>query len=492
MFHYCAHCDYKSHHKWVLRRHINSKHKNHSEMTQAQNQYHSPYSRAPTTISVGQDGGRAPTTYYAPGPEVGRAPSTVSVPPQRMGVQDGSGVQPATAYNPHPYVHPYLNNNNQQAYTYPQRTPANSSAPTVMSVGPDGPRAPTTVSVPPFRSQQGAGIDVYDEDMDTDEESDSSGEDEEDKDPDVNDILVDISTTFSYLQHLRKQYRDLLPQLKEFKEEEMEGFLEFYSLVKTDIIDEQDGLEGTVFKKQYGKGVNDDESEGETDEETVDEDEDDDADTENVDTEDGDDTEEETVDSEEGETEESDDEQAEDMDVIFDKIEEDEPTKEPFFNFVFEAENFLDAKSKEKLEKYLTHDKKNLKLVDGCDQDETDIPKNVREVIEDIEDVCSMWNKKEEECFKRCSKRKIQSVCNMANNWMDATSLHKMKKINPSKYRFLKNMLKPHKNSLDKLVNPKVSIHEKRKTLQKPQVGEGILHTAANLMLPLLNQILKR
>ena len=77
-------------------------------MTQAQNQYHSPYSRAPTTISVGQDGGRAPTTYYAPGPEVGRAPSTVSVPPQRMGVQDGSGVQPATSHqhasNPHMYI----------------------------------------------------------------------------------------------------------------------------------------------------------------------------------------------------------------------------------------------------------------------------------------------------------------------------------------------------------------------------------------------------
>ena len=59
-------------------------------------------------------------------------------------------------------------------------------------------------------------------------------------------------------------------------------------------------------------------------------------------------------------------------------------------------------------------------------------------------------------------------------------------------YRFLKNMLKHHKNPLEKLVNPKVSIHEKRKTLQKKQVGEGILHTAANLMLPLLNQILKR
>ena len=67
--------------------------------------------------------------------------------------------------------------------------------------------------------------------MDTDEESDSDDEDEEDKDPD--DILVDISTTFSYLIHLRKLYRNLLPQLKELKGEEMKGFLELYSLVKT-------------------------------------------------------------------------------------------------------------------------------------------------------------------------------------------------------------------------------------------------------------------
>ena len=111
-----------------------------------------------------------------------------------------------------------------------------------MSVGPNGPGAPTTVSVPPLRSQQGAGIDVDDEDMDTDEESDSGDEDEEDKDPDVNDILVDISTTFHYLQHLRKQYRNLLPQLKELKGEDMNGFLESYSLVKTDIIEEQDGF----------------------------------------------------------------------------------------------------------------------------------------------------------------------------------------------------------------------------------------------------------
>ena len=117
------------------------------------------------------------------------------------------------------------------------------------------------------------------------------------------------------------------------------------------------------------------------------------------------------------------------MDVKFDTIQEDEANKEPFFSFVFEAEHFLDTKAKEKLEEYLIRDKKDLKLEDECDQDETNNPKNVHEVVKDIGDVFSMWNEKEEDCFKQCSKRKIQSVCNVANNWLDATSLHKMKKI---------------------------------------------------------------
>ena len=231
------------------------------------------------------------------------------------------------------------------------------------------------------------------------------------------------------------------------------------------------------------------ESEGETDGETDNENDGNDSDTEDSDA----DTQEETVDSEEEETEENDDDDDEsdqDMDVKFDAIQEDESNKEPFFNFVFEAEHFLDVKSKETLEEYLARDKKNRKLEDGCDQDETDNPKNAKEVVEDIEEVFDKWNEKEEECFKQCSKRKIQSVCNVAYFWMDATSLQKMKKLNPSKYRFLKKMLKPHQKSLEKLVGANVSIHEKRKTLQKPQVGDGILQTATHLMLPLLRQAL--
>ena len=443
MFHFCAHCEYKSHHKWLVRRHMNTKHKNdnHFEINPAQNQYHGPYYRAPTTISVGSDGGLAQTTGTVP--HSSQHAYDVQAPTH----QYEYGVQAAT---PHQLA------SNPQKYEYAEevRTPRK----------------------------------VYDEDMDANEESDNEDEDDGEKDSDVTDILVDISRTFHYLQHLRKQYRDSLYQLEEFKGKELETFLEMYSEVKANIIEEQDGLEGTVFKAQCGKGADDVELEGETDEETVSDDDDDDDD-DDVDMEDDDDTDEETVDSEQEETEDINDLQPEDIDVKYDKIKEDESSKEPFFNFVFEAENFLDSESKEKLVKYLVHDKKNLKLNNWCEQDESDVPQNADEVIEDIEHVLKMWNKKEEECFKRCSKKKILSVCNIAQSWMDATSLQKMKNINPSKYRFLKNMLKPHEKSLEKLANSKVSIHEKRKILQKPQVGEGILDSAANLVIPLIKQI---
>ena len=53
-------------------------------------------------------------------------------------------------------------------------------------------------------------------------------------------------------------------------------------------------------------------------------------------------------------------------------------------------------------------------------------------------------------------------------------------------------MLKPHQKSLEKLVDANVSIHEKRKTLQKSQVGDGILQIASHLMIPLLSQALKK
>ena len=84
-------------------------------------------------------------------------------------------------------------------------------APTKISVGPNVQRPPTTISIPPV--QHGDGIKIDYDDTDEDDE-DMDTDDESDNDVDIFDVLVDISTTFSYLQELRKQYRDLLPQVK--------------------------------------------------------------------------------------------------------------------------------------------------------------------------------------------------------------------------------------------------------------------------------------
>ena len=162
--------------------------------------------------------------------------------------------------------------------------PDHQPPPTKISVGPNEPMPPTTISVPPVREkvQHGDGIkiddeddedtdsvindeldkkELDDEDMDTDggDEDDTDDEDEDDTDEDdkeeqdVFEILVDIAQTFNYLKDLRKQYRDLLPQLKEKKQNDMGTFLEVYSHVKTNIIEEQDGLEGIVYKNNMVK-----------------------------------------------------------------------------------------------------------------------------------------------------------------------------------------------------------------------------------------------
>ena len=91
--------------------------------------------------------------------------------------------------------------------------------------------------------------DEDEDDTDDEDEDDTDEDDKEEEDPDVFDILVDIAQTFNYLKDLRKQYRDLLPQLTEMKQNDMGTFLQVYSHVKTNIIEEQDGLEGTVYKK---------------------------------------------------------------------------------------------------------------------------------------------------------------------------------------------------------------------------------------------------
>ena len=49
--------------------------------------------------------------------------------------------------------------------------------------------------------------------------------------------------------------------------------------------------------------------------------------------------------------------------------------------------------------------------------------------------------------------------------------------MNPEKIKFIRQLILPYYKTVRKIGNPKVSIHEKRKLLQKAQVGEGVLES---------------
>ena len=80
----------------------------------------------------------------------------------RRHIKNKHGNHTVAASNPHPYVHPYVQQ--QQPNSHPQRTAemvANNTyyaketrAPTKISVGPNGSRAPTTYFLTPVRENK--------------------------------------------------------------------------------------------------------------------------------------------------------------------------------------------------------------------------------------------------------------------------------------------------------------------------------------------------
>ena len=73
---------------------------------------------------------------------------------------------------------------------------------------------------------------------------------------------------------------------------------------------------------------------------------------------------------------------------------------------------------------------------------------------------------------------------------MDPKYVQILKQFNAREYRSSQKKLGHHSKYISKLANPKVTIHEKRKTLQKAQVGEGLLNMAETLIIPVLERFL--
>ena len=54
--------------------------------------------------------------------------------------------------------------------------------------------------------------------------------------------------------------------------------------------------------------------------------------------------------------------------------------------------------------------------------------------------------------------------------------------MNPQKAEFIRELMMPYHETVRKIGNPKVSTHEKRKLLQKAQVGEGVLESVSKYL----------
>ena len=450
--HYCTFCDYKSDRRYDRDKHVTRKHGIYREgaptnMTQpshssaAENRQHLTGYQVPQQgIQINGSGVLRTTQQYDPRsrPQIqynelnhqGYGPQPLT------GYQYGSGVLRTTQeYDPR--AKPQIQNN---------------------EVKPKGKGLQTSVSYSVSQKPE-------DTDNETDTETVSEADTEDLEEHDVYEILNDIHLAFNHLKELREQYRKALPQLKELDEEEMDLFLYKYAELKIDVIDEQDGLEGK--KVQTGSGI-DEEYEGDTDEEAVDEE----------DEEYEGNTDEEAVDEEdEDEDMDDDDKGKSDCNGCF---------KERFFDFIFEAEEFISSDFHQKMlhyEKIFRDD-----ITEAIEKDDSNKPEDVDEMIEDVEHLRNKFDKDGNICFKYCSKRKINSISDMADVLLDNEFGDDLKKSNPRKFNYIKELLKPYRKSIRKLRDPSVDIHEKRKVLENPDLGEGLLDTVESVVTPLLKK----
>ena len=193
-------------------------------------------------------------------------------------------------------------------------------------------------------------------------------------------------------------------------------------------------------------------------------------------------TDEEAVDDEEAM-----DEEEEGKDVVDgDKVMCKGCLKERFFDFIFEAEEFMTPDSHKKR----LHYEKIFRdgITETIEKDESNKAENVDEMIEDVEHLHNEFDEDGNICFKYCSKRKINSISDMVDALLDNELGDDLKKSNPRKFKYIKELLKPYRRSIRKLRDPAVDIHEKRKVLQKPMVGEGLLDSVESVVIPMLKK----
>ena len=305
--------------------------------------------------------------------------------------------------------------------------PKNPKAPTTVSFGPDVAKAPTSVHVS-HPVQRGYGVDdVYmssDAESDTEDESESVTEDEDESD--TEDLFNENQDLLEIINDIKSTFNYGLQLRKKFRE-------------KIENMEEYDQDEWKEILKSYAKleASVKDEIEG--------------------------------LDStDKGEEEEVKEEGKEEGD--------DHEEKEDFWDFIKEFKHVLNEKDMKMVEKYF--DKEAEKKMDSKIVEDDEGIENVKMVTEKVDELKDDFHEHGSDCFKHCSEEKIHCVASAVNSLLRLGSTV----MNPQKAKFLRELMLPYHETVRKIGNPKVSTHEKRKLLQKAQVGEGVLESVSQYL----------
>ena len=324
------------------------------------------------------------------------------------------------------------------------------------------------------------------------------------------DIATDLNDTIIFLEGLKDEYLEALPQLRKLKGSDLKTALNDYAVLKANVALVTTGLEEDSGKKvDTTDNVSDEED---TDNSSSDPDErdastdDNSSDEESIKSSMQDDDEEEDVEDSVDESSESsmqDDDEEEDIEDT-DREEEDrssgdetddenednmevnnvEQYKGDYWDFVQEAEYFVKQRDKKLMEKLIRKMKGYYAAM--YEHDSKDL-ESMKQVYKDIRKVKSQVRQNGVGYLSLCSKRKIASMCLSAKLLKDIFDEKEtaFKSICPNHFR---RFIKRVGYNAEKLNDPNISTHMKRRLLQKGDICRGILDGMLEFLIPFMKK----
>ena len=324
------------------------------------------------------------------------------------------------------------------------------------------------------------------------------------------DIATDLNDTIIFVEGLKDEYLEALPQLRKLKGSDLKTALNDYAVLKANVALVTTGLEEDSGKKvDTTDNVSDEED---TDNSSSDPDErdastdDNSSDEESIKSSMQDDDEEEDVEDSVDESSESsmqEDDEEEDIEDT-DTEEEDrssgdetddenednmevnnvEQYKGDYWDFVQEAEYFVKQRDKKLMEKLIRKMKGYYAAM--YEHDSKDL-ESMKQVYKDIRKVKSQVRQDGVGYLSLCSKRKIASMCLSAKLLKDIFDEKEtaFKSICPNHFhRFMKRV----GYNAEKLNDQNISTHMKRRLLQKGDICRGILDGMLEFLIPFMKK----